>query len=273
MRRESEPSSRRTPDPFHDPGVFLPPRTVEVDGEPRPVASLLRRGAALAVDLCFAVFGAALALDAISFLVPLDTERAVPSILAVAGGLAVYVVWLRDRGASRPGGGLRYGLSLGRRLLRLALVPVAGPRRLARPVTVVEAAGGADTMRTLRAVLLGVASSLAALALLGHAVSRTTVFLEVRSYSDQARPFAAERGGTPRLAAIPSSLLVGRSRAWVRVDAQWEGEGAGAGSGDPIEFFLERAKGRWQVVEARIGEPAFLRKYALSAPDSDIPTP
>ena len=166
---------------------------------------------------------------------------------------------------------------------------MAGPRRLTRPVTVVAAEPGGpeagnETARTLRAVLLGVAASLVALLLLGHAVSRTTVFLAVQRYADQARPFAAERGGTPRLAAVPSSLLVGRSRAYVRVDAEWE-EG---GADDPLEFFLERTYGEgegaargsgerggrvWRVIEARIGEPVFLRSYALNASDSEIPAP
>ena len=264
--------------------MFAPPRRVEVHGGSRPVASLLRRGAALAVDLCFAVCGAALALDLLSFLVPLDTDRAVPPTFAVVGALAAYILWLRDRGASHPEGGLRCGLSLGRRLLGLALVPVAGPRRLVRPVTVAvaEPAGGAgtggETSRTLRAVLLGVAASLVAVLFLGHAVSRTTVFFAVQSYADQTRPFAVERGGAPRLAAIPSSLLVGRSRAYVRVDAEWEG----SGEADPIEFFLERGDdgngsgasgdGGWTVVAARIAEPAFLRRYALNALDADVPT-
>ena len=264
-------------------------RHVEVEGRPRPVASLLGRGAALAVDLCFAVCGAALALDLVSFVVPLDTDRAVAPIFTVVGALAAYILWLRDRGVPPPGGGPRWGLSLGRRLLGLALVPVAGPRRLARPVTVsvVEAAKtGDDTARVLRAVLLGVGASLVAVLLLGHAVSRTTVFLAVQSHTHHARPFAAERGGAPRLAAIPSSLLVGRRRAYVRVDAKW----GGGGAGDPLEFFLERTgdggerrrRGggdggaddqAWRVVATRIGEPAFLRRYALAAPDADVPSP
>ena len=253
--------------------MFVRPRGAEVHGEPRPAASLLRRGAALAVDLCFSVCGAALALDVLSFLVPLDEERAALPILAVVGALAAYVLWFRDRGASRSGGAPWYGLSPGRRLLRLALVPAAGPRRFVRPVTVTmaEAPGAAsETVRTLRAVLLGVAASLVAVFLLGHAVSRTTVFLAVQGYAHDARPFVEERGGgAPRLATIPSSLLIGRSRAYVRVDAEWEGND----SGDSLEFFLERGDGAWQVVETRIGEPAFLRKYALSAPDADVPAP
>ena len=243
-------------------------RTVDVDGEPRPVASLLRRGAALAVDLCFAILAAALAIDALSFVVPLDTDQATGPILAIFAVLAVHILWLRDRGASHPGASLGHGLSVGRWLLGLRLVPVAGPRRFTRPVTVSDLANAdGETVRIIRAVLLGVAASLVALLFLGHAVSRTVVFLTVENHAEQYRPFAAERGSEPELAAIPSALVVGRTRAYVRVDAKW------GDRGDPLEFFLERSAGQWKVAEVRIGAHAWLRSYALSAPDGDVPVP
>ena len=147
-------------------------RTVEVEGERRPVASLLRRGAALAVDLCFALLAVAIAIDVLSFHVPIDTDRAAGPMFSLFGLLVVYIVWLRDRGASRPGGGLRFGLSVGRWLLALRLVPVAGPRRFTRPVTVADTVGAeGETMRIVRAVLLGVAASLVTLLLLGYALA------------------------------------------------------------------------------------------------------
>ncbi len=239
-----------------------------MDGKPRPVASLIRRGAALAVDLCFAILAAALAIDALSFAVPLDTDRATGPILAIFGVLAVHILWLRDRGASHPGRALRHGLSIGRWLLGLRLVSVIGPRRFARPITVTdEPEGPGETKRIIRAVLLAVAASLVAMLLLGHAVSRTVVFIAVRNHAEQFQPFAPERGSVPELAAIPSALVVGRSRAYVRVNAQW-GERA-----DPLEFFLERSTGGWKVAKVRIGEPAWLRNYALFAPDTEVPAP
>ena len=239
-----------------------------MDGKPRPVASLIRRGAALAVDLCFAILAAALAIDALSFAVPLDTDRATGPILAIFGVLAVHILWLRDRGAAPPGRAPRHGLSIGRWLLGLRLVPVIGPRRFARPITVTdEPDGPGETKRIIRAVLLAVAASLVAMLLLGHAVSRTVVFIAVRNHAEQFQPFAPERGSVPELAAIPSALVVGRSRAYVRVDAQW-GERA-----DPLEFFLERSTGGWKVAKVRIGEPAWLRNYALFAPDTKVPVP
>ena len=243
-------------------------RTVLVDGKPRPVASLLRRGAALAVDLCFAILAAAVALHALSFFVPLDTDRATGPILVVFGLLALYIAWLRDRGAARPGRSLRHGLSVGRRLLGLRLVPVAGPRRFTRPVTVADSSTtDGETMRVIRAVLLGVAATLVAVLILGHAVSRTVVFGAVEAYAEEHQPFAAERGSGPDLAALPSALVVGRSRAYVRVDAEW-GDRA-----DPLEFFLERNARGWTVAEVRIGEGSSLPNYALSAPDADVPVP
>lgn len=242
---------------------------VEVEGERRPVASLLRRGAALAIDLCFALLAVAAAIDVLSFRTPIDTEQARGPILSLFGLLVVYIVWLRDRGASRPGGGLRSGLSGGRRLLALRLVPVAGPRRFARPVTVADgAAPEGETMRIVRGVLLGVAASLVALLLLGHAVSRTVVFRAVEDHAARHAPFAAERGAAPELATVPSALIVGGTRAYVRVDAEW-----GGGRRDPLEFFLARDAGEWRVAEVRIGESSWFRNYALFAPDTEIPAP
>lgn len=252
--------------------LFRRSRTVEVDGEQRPLASLLRRGAALAVDVCFAVLAAALVLDLVSFRIPLDSGRASTPILAVFGVLAFYVLWVRDRGAPGP------GPSLGRRFLRLRLVPVAGPRRFARPVTVADDPPGAedDTRRTLRAALLAVAASLAALLFMGDAVSRTTVFLAVRGHVEGAA--AGGQGAAPpplpaaaSLAAIPSALLVGRTRAYVRVKAEW----SGGGGGGPFEFFLERAGAGapWEVVHVRPGGSAWMRDYSLSVPDAEVPAP
>ena len=253
-------------------GLFGLGRSVDVGGgERRPVASLLRRGTALAVDIFFGLLVVAIAIDALSYFVPLDTDQAVGPMVAPFGLLAAYILWFRDRGATRPGGGLRTGLSPGRWLLGLRLVPVAGPRRLTRPVTVADGVGAeGETMRIVRAVLLGIAASLVSLMLLGHALSRTVVFRTVVDHAARNAPFAAERGGAPELAGIPSALLIGLSqtRAYVRVDATW-GE-----RGDPLEFFLERADDEWRVTVVRIGGPGWrLPDYALSAPDADVPTP
>ena len=243
-------------------------RTIEVEGVRRPVASLLRRGAGLAIDLCFGLLAVAIAIDVISFFVPIDTDRATGPMFALFGLLLAYIVWLRDRGASRPGGGLRFGLSVGRWLLGLRLVPVEGPRRFTRPVTVAETAGTeGETLRIVRAVLLGVAASLVALVLLGHAVSRTVVFRVVEDHAARHAPLAAERGSDPVLAEVPSALVVGKTRAYVRVNAEW-GDRV-----DPLEFFLERGAGAWKVAEVRIGESSWFRNYALHAPDAEVPAP
>ena len=245
-------------------------RTVEVDGVRRPLASLLRRGAALAIDVCFALLAAGLAIDVLAFFVPIDTAAASGFMFAIFGILAVYIVWLRDRGASRPGGGFRFGLSGGRWLLGLRLVPVAGPRRLIRPVTVADSERTeGETMRIVRAVLIGVMASLFALVLLAHAVSRTVVFLTVRDYAERHPPLAAERGSDLELASLPSSLIVGPSRAYVQVDAEWDGRG------DPLDFFLVRDGGGWKVAEVRVGRSAWFRAnpYLLGAEDADVPAP
>ena len=73
-------------------------RTVEVDGVRRPVASLLRRGAALAIDICFALLAAGLAIDVLAYFVPVDTAASSGFMLPIFGFLALYIVWLRDRG-------------------------------------------------------------------------------------------------------------------------------------------------------------------------------
>ena len=262
------PAETKLPPGGGVPGWFGRFRTIEVDGEPRPVASLLRRGAALAVDVCFALLGVSLLVNALSFAVPLDTDRATGPVLGIFVVLGAYILWLRDRGASRPGGALRHGLSVGRGLLGLHLVPVAGPRRFVRPVTVADTAtSDGETMRIIRAVLLGIAASLVALILLGHAVSRTVVFATVEDYAEEHPPFAAERGSGPELATIPSALIVGRSRAYVRVNAEWGDSGA------PLEFFLERNAREWTVTEVRIAGRDWIPNYALSAPDANVPAP
>ena len=249
-------------------GLFGWGRTLEVEGEQRPIASLLRRGAGFAVDLCFGLLAVAIAIVVLSFYVPIDTDRATGPMFTLFGLLVVYIVWLRDRGASRPGGGFRFGLSVGRWFLGLRLVPVAGPRRFTRPVTVADTAGKeGETLRIVRAVLLGVAASLVALLLLGHAVSRTVVFRTVEGHAAQHAPFAQERGSDPVLAGVPSALVAGKTRAYVRVDAQW------GDRGDPLEFFLVRDAGEWRVDEVRIGESSWLRDYALHAPDAEVPVP
>ena len=264
------PGTRRSTAPGPGAWGFLGlGRTVEVEGERRPVASLLRRGTALAVDVCFALLAVAVAIWLLSFHVPIDTDRAQGPMFSLFGLLALYIVWLRDRGASRPGGGLRFGLSGGRGLLALRLVPVAGPRRFIRPVTVADSADPqGETMRIVRAVLLGVAASLVALMLLGHAVSRTVVFRAVEDHAARHAPFAAERGAAPELAGVPSALVVGETRAYVRVDAEWGGRGA-----SPLEFFLAHGAGEWRVAEVRVGEPSWVPDYALFAPDKEVPNP
>ena len=124
-------------------------------------------------------------------------------------------------------------------------------------------------MRIVRAVLVGVMASLVALLLLAHAVSRTVVFLTVRDYAERHPPLAAERGSDPELASLPSSLIVGRSRAYVQVDAEW------GDRGDPLDFFLVRDGGKWKVVEVRIGRDAWFtaNPYLLAAQDADVPVP
>ena len=267
-RRGREAAGGRHPPSGPAAGLFGLARTIEVDGEPRPVASLLRRGAGLAIDLCFGLFAVAVAIDVLSFFVPIDSDRATGPMFGLFGLLLAYIVWLRDRGASRPGGGLRFGLSLGRWLLGLRLVPVEGPRRFTRPVTVADTTGReGETLRIVRAVLLGVAASLVALVLLGHAVSRTVVFRAVEDHAARHAPLAAERGSDPILAEVPSALVVGATRAYVRVNAEW-GDRA-----DPLEFFLAREAGAWTVAEVRIGESSWFRNYALHAPDAEVPTP
>lgn len=266
--RGREAGGARNPTTGPVAGIFGVARTIEVEGEPRPVASLLRRGAGLAIDLCFGLLAVAIAIDVLSFVVPIDTDRATGPMFGLFGLLLAYIVWLRDRGASRPGGGLRFGLSVGRWLLGLRLVPVAGPRRFTRPVTVADTTRTeGETLRIVRAVLLGVAASLVALLLLGHAVSRTVVFRVVEDHAARHAPLAAERGSDPVLAEVPSALVVGATRAYVRVNAEWGGRGG------PLEFFLAREAGAWKVAEVRIGESSWFRNYALHAPDAEVPTP
>ena len=93
------------------------------------------------------------------------------------------------------------------------------------------------------------------------------MFRAVEDHAAQHAPFAAERGAVPELAGVPSALVVGKTRAYVRVDAEW------GDRGDPLEFFLARDAAGWRVAEVRIGESSWLRNYALAAPRYGGPDP
>ena len=88
---------------------------IEVDGQPMLIASMLRKGTAVAIDLGLIVAFASMCFGVISWFIPLDDAKAKLPISTVVFAATFYVVVGRNR-----------WYSAGRRILRLRLVPLPG---------------------------------------------------------------------------------------------------------------------------------------------------
>jgi len=243
------------------------PRTVEIDGREVPVASLIKRGGAFAVDLCAGMFIAIAAMWIVSQRMPLDLPEARRAVLGIVLIVAVYLLWARDHGLPSPG----------RRLFSLRLVyPARGGGLLARPLTIeapgtVRLAGGAaaprgELVRVWTALGLVAGTSLAGLLIFAHALTTTTVYRSVQAFVDATSPFASRYGAEPDLANLPRVVLIGDERAYVQVDAEW-----GARQ-ETLEFFLEREGRGWRVRLVRpVSSPRLYGNFALKVQDSAIP--
>ena len=88
---------------------------LEVDGQQLPIASLLRKGTAIAIDISLCVAMAAMCFGLVSWFMPLDDPQAKGPIGVVMFVAMAYVVFGRDR-----------FFSPGRRLLRLKLAKLPG---------------------------------------------------------------------------------------------------------------------------------------------------
>ena len=221
------------------------------------LASLVRRGAALAIDMCIAVCVSAFAFFFLSLAVPLDAEGAKLPVFAIVIAAGLYVVCGRDHVLPSPG----------RWVFGLRLVRLAGPTL--KPATVVAPSSKREEAnRAVWAVITIALSSGLAVFGLAQALKSTLVFRAVLDFTALGQPIEAATAGVPRLASVPRALLIGSQSAYVQVSAEW---GAGRGV---LDFFLARdRRGEWRVIRAREGEPTAYGNYSLAVAEAEVPKP
>jgi len=233
---------------------------IEVDGELLPLASVLKRGTAVAVDLCLAVGVGSILFYLVSLVEPLDTGAAKVPIFMIMTLVVGYVAVGRNMMPSP-----------GRKLLRLRLTRLPGPAPglHGRQVTVhMDPNPTEDGSQTTRAcVAVGLATVLSILCL-SAALQTTLVYQTVVAYNATARPLANAAGQAAILSTIPRALLISPTRAYVQVSADI-GE-----QRTVIEFFLHREKGvPWQVRLARETAPHSFGTYSLGTIEAEVPKP
>ncbi|NKC11394.1 MAG: hypothetical protein GKR94_04070 [Gammaproteobacteria bacterium] len=230
---------------------------VEVAGAALPIASMLTKSMAVAVDLVLTVAAAALALNMLSQHIALDSPAAGTPVLVVAGLAMGYLTIGRD-----------WWLSPGRKLLRLQLARLPGnvPGLLGRRVSVHSEAlpDGRNTrmQRALAVIIIG--SALIGLAL-ANAMAATGVFQQARSHL-LSRPTVPGLGQPLEVATFPRAVLISAERAYVQVFAKSSEHGA------VLEVFLQRAvEGHWTVLAARVAADPMLANYSLGVAFRDLP--
>ena len=230
---------------------------IEVNGEQRPIATMLRKGTAIAVDLSLAVTIASMCFGLVSWFVPLDDPAAKAPIGVIIAVAMIYLVWGRDR-----------FYSPGRNIFRLQLARLPGvvPGLLGRSVSVhIDAEPPDDKRPTAFSICLIAAMTIAAGVALAAGLSTTHIFRAVQEHA-VAQPSLASRGGRlPELASLPRALLIGKERGYVQVSARWGDEV------DVLDFFLTRDKRRWQVVAVEPTKSRQLANYSLGAAPADMP--
>lgn len=235
------------------------PRTVEIDGREVPLANVVRRAGALAIDLCVAVFCAMIAMWVTALAVPLDGADARVPLLAIVAAAGVYLLWARDHVLP----------SVGRHVFSLRLVGIGRGMSgaLVRPLTVYEGPARDEYVRAAIGALVVAAGSLASVYVFADALRTTSVFRTVRAFTERTAPRALEHGVAPRLERTPRSVLIGKQRAYVQAGVRW-GSHAGA-----LDFYLERAgdDGGWRVREVREGSRRRFGHFGLRVPDEDVP--
>ena len=230
---------------------------LEVDGEQRQIASMLRKGTAIAVDLSLAVATACVLFGVISWFVPLDDAAARTPIGIVVGAALVYLVWGRDK-----------FYSPGRTIFRLQLARLPGnvPGLLGRKVSVhIDPVAPDDKRPTAMSVCLIALATAAAGVAMSAALSSTHIFRAVHEYAATQPSLAAREGRILELASLPRALLIGKERGYVQVSARWGDEK------DVLDFFLTRERSGWRVVAVAPAATRVLADYSLGAAADEIP--
>lgn len=231
---------------------------LEIDGEQLPVASLLRKGTAIAIDLSLSVAAASVCFGMLSWFTPLDDAAAKPPIGVIMMAALCYVAFGRNH---LP--------SLGRRILRLKLVKLPGRvgSIFNRAISVhIDHEPPDENGPLALSLCLIAAATLAAAVALSAALSTTHVFRAVEAYVEARPPDIVRDGVVPTLSNLPRALLIGKLRGFVQVSADWGHEV------DVLDFYLTRdAKDRWRVAAVRSTDERVLGNYSLGAPEKDIP--
>ena len=232
--------------------------TVALDGRQVPPASMLTKGAAVAVDLSLTVGIASLSFYLISTQVPLDTPAArTPIGLGIAVAFA-FLVFGRD-----------HLFSPGRQIFRLALVRLPGnvPGLFGRSMSVhqdsVPDRGSQPLVKAMLVIVLSTSLSMFSLA---ASLTTTRMFKTVHEYAQSHQIIAGAAPGTAVLSTLPRALLVGQERGYVQVDAR------GPAGTTTVEFFLRRDHRRWRVGAARETAPSMSANFSLGTSDKDIPS-
>ena len=231
---------------------------LEVDGQQLPIASLLRKGTAIAIDLSLTVALASLCFGALSWFVPLDDANAKAPIGLIVLDAMAYIIFGRDR-----------VYSAGRHILRLKLAKLPGRAAslFNRSISVhIDPAPSEDNSALAFSLcLIGFATVAAAIAL-SAALATTHIFTAVHQYV-QSHPAAVSRNGlTPALSQLPRALLVGKTRGYVQVSGAWDDKK------EIFDFYLKRDRGDWVVTAVEIAQKPLLGDYSLGALEKDIPT-
>jgi hypothetical protein len=234
-------------------------QAIDVGGERLALASLLRRGTVIAVDLTLTVAVASVLFGLISLTMPLDGQGARAPILGVMLAVLVYLVWGRD-----------YAGSLGRALFRLRVARLPGPvpGLFGRKVAVHRDMPPVITNhQSLSAVVVILAASILAAVMLGMALTTTHVFKVVERYAQNSTTLADQLGASPKLSVLPRALLIGKERSYVQISAVW------SNTAGVLEFFLSREGRIWDVVHVQQSKASMLANYALAIEDDEIPRP
>ena len=232
---------------------------IEVDGQPMLIASMLRKGTAVAIDLGLIVAFASMCLGVISWFIPLDDAKAKLPISTVVFAATFYVVVGRNR-----------WYSAGRRILRLRLVPLPGRAasffNKAISVHIDPKPPEDNSALAFALCLIGISTGMALLSL-AAALATTHIFKTVQEHA-AAQPSALLRNGLgPDLSPLPRALLISPYKGYVQVGASWGTET------DVLDFYLSRrsSKERWVVTGVKVAESRILGDYSLGAIATDVP--
>ncbi|NKC14538.1 MAG: hypothetical protein GKR94_20860 [Gammaproteobacteria bacterium] len=224
--------------------------------EPLPRASLLVRCVALAVDIFMALAVASAGFALVALVVPADSAGAKFPIFIITIAAFVYLAVWRMR-----------WLSAGRYLFKLRATRLDGPAGMPGKTLTVHTRVIAPLRPIALAVALSAFACILSVAALSQVLISTKVFQRVVRHTSEATPLSADYGAVPFLSPLPSALLIGDRRAYVRIGATW-----GARSG-VLEFFLRRERRGWRVVAVHESRKRQFLRYALAIAEVDIPTP